>query len=108
MVLKMKRQIKETSILGRRGPVRIITYGYNTQVDGLDVIRTIDKKGKKFTIVHRKSGISLGVYFPSAIRAAKFANKYLKDFDWSRDVMEIQIDRDLYKYIKATKNKEGL
>lgn len=107
-MLKMKRQIKETSIISGRGPVRIITYGYNTQVDGLDVIRTIDKKGKKFTIVHRKSGISLGVYFPSAIRGAKFANKYLKDFDFTQYANDLLRDGKLGKCIYSAKITEGL
>ena len=103
----MKRQIKETSIRGRRGPQRVITYGYGTQVIGLDVIRVVEPD-ERFCIVQSKSGISMGIYFASYIKAVKFANKYLKGFDFTRNTKEMELDKDLYKCIKNARDKEGL
>lgn len=102
-----KKQIKETSIMGSRGPVRVITYGYDTKIIGLDVIKVIGID-KEFTITHRKSGFSLGVYFGGYMKAVKFANKYLKAFDFLQNAKVLQTDEKLATCIRAAKEKEGL
>ena len=103
----MKRQLKETSIMGKRGPQRVITYGYNTQINGLDVVRVVGPD-KEFCIVLSKSGLSIGVYFTGHARAIKFANKYLKGFDFTRDPNKITRDRKLRKCVYNAKIMEGL
>ena len=103
----MKRQIKETTVLGKRGPQRVITYGYNTQIDGLDVIRC-DGNRKQFVPIHRISGLSIDLDFPSAIKAVKFANKYLKDFDFTQSKDDLLRDGKLEKHVHDAKIREGL
>lgn len=104
----MERQIKETSIMGKRGQQRVITYGYNTQVDGLDIIRAVDSNTKEFTPIHRKSGRSLSVYFPTATKGVKFANKYLKDFDFTQDKDALLKDGKLGDCVRNAKIEEGV
>ena len=104
----MKRQIKETTIRGERGPQRVITYGYDTKINGLDVIRIIDDKPKKFTAVHVKSGLSIGIYFPTATKAIKFVNKYLTAFDFTQDVDALLRDGKLEDCILNARIKEGI
>lgn len=103
----MKRLMKETTILGNRGPQRVITYGYDTQVKGLDVIR-VDGIGKEFTPIHRKSGLSISVYFTSVTKAVKFANKYLKGFDFTQDKDNLLRDGKLRECVLNAKIREGL
>ena len=98
----MKRQIKETTIMGKRGPARVITYGYDTKTKGLDVIR-VDGTDREFTPIHRKSGLSIGVYFPSATKAIKFANKYLTGFDFTQDKDELLRDMKLSNCVLEAK-----
>lgn len=102
-----KKQIKETLMMCHRGPAKVITFGYDTQVVGLDVIKVIGID-KEFTITHRKSGLSLGVYFTAYTRAIKFANKYLKGFDFLQDSKTLQANKELPACLRATKTKEGL
>lgn len=102
----MKRQIKETTILGKRGQQRVITYGYDTGIDGLDVVRTTDRNTKEFTPIHTKSGFSLSVYFISAIRAVRFANKYLKGFDFTQDIDKLLNNKKLRKCVIDAKEME--
>lgn len=103
----MKRLTKETTIYGNRGPQKVITYGYNTQVKGLDVIRA-DGTGREFTPIHRKSGLSISVYFPSATKAVKFANKYLKGFDFTQDKDDLLRDGKLSECVLNAIIREGL
>ena len=103
----MKKQIKETTIMGKRGPQRVTTYGYNTQVKGLDVIR-VDGNGKEFTPIHVKSGLSIGIHFTDYVKAVKFANKYLKGFDFTQDVDDLIRDGKLGKCVYNAKIREGL
>ena len=109
----MKRQIKETTITGKRGPQRVITYGYDTKIKGLDVVRVVrldgfDGAGQRFTPMHRKSGLSVSVYFPTATKALKFANKYLTGFDFTQDKDSLLSDRKLCNCIIEAKTLEGL
>ena len=103
----MKRQIKETTIMGKRGPQRVTTYGYNTKVEGLDIIRVIDDMPGKFTAVHVKSGLSIGVYFPTATRIVKFVNKYLTTFDFTQDKDILLKDGKLGECVLNAKIKGG-
>ena len=104
----MKRQIKETTVLGKRGyPQRVITYGYDTKVVGLDVIRVIGDE-REFCIVQKSSGLSLGVYSAGYTKLVRFANKHLKDFDFERNTVEIQADRSLYECLRIAEEREGL
>ena len=101
----MKRQIKETTILGKRGyPQRVITYGYDTKVPGLDVIRVIGDE-REFCIVQRSSGLSLGTYSAGYTKLVRFANKHLKDFDFKRNTTEIQADRSLMNVLGVAMSK---
>lgn len=104
----MKRLIKETTIGGNRGPRRVITYGYNTGIDGLDVVRSIDRCKEEFTPIHIKSGLSVAVYFTSATKAVKFANKYLKGFDFTQDKDDLLRDGKLGECVFNAKIMEGL
>lgn len=103
----MKRQIKETTILGKRGPRRVITYGYDTQIEGLDVIR-VDGYGRLFTPIHKRSGLSISVYFPNPTKAIKFANKYLKGFDFTQDKDDLLKDGKFGKCVHDAKIREGI
>lgn len=94
----MKKIIMETSIHGKRGPQKVITYGYNTKVAGLNVIRVMGPE-KEFCIIQEKTGLSLGVYFTAYTKAIRFANNYLIDFDFNRNAKEISWDYDLRKCI---------
>lgn len=94
----MKKTIMETSIHGKRGPQKVITYGYNTKVAGLNVIRVVGED-KEFCIIHAKTGLSFGIYFIAYTKAINFANKYLIDFDFNRSAREISWDYDLRKCI---------
>ena len=104
----MKRQIKETLISGKRGPQRVTTYGYNTQVNGLDVVRVVHSDEKEFTPIHVKSGLSIGIHFTDYVKAVKFANKYLKCFDFTQDEDDLLRDGKLGKCVYNAKIREGL
>lgn len=104
----MKKQIKETLVMGKRGPQRVITHGYDTQIIGLDIIRTINRNGKEFTPVHRKSGLSLAVYFPTATKAMKFANKHFTGFDFMQNKDDLLMDGKLSGCVKNAIEIEGL
>lgn len=104
----MKRQIKETTIIGNRGPQRVITYGYDTKVDGLDVIRTIDDERGRFSAVHMKSGLGIGVYFTSATKAIRFVNKYLTGFDFMQDKDDLLKDGKLSRCVYEATVKEEI
>ena len=103
----MKRQIKETLISGKRGPQRVTTYGYNTQVNGLDVVRVVHSE-KEFAPIHVKSGLSIGIHFTDCVKAVKFANKYLKCFDFTQDEDDLLRDGKLGKCVYNAKIREGL
>lgn len=90
----MKKTIMETSVYGKRGIQRVNTYGYNTKIDGLNVIRVVGSE-EEFCIIHAKSGASMGIYFKAYTRAVRFANKYLADFDFNRSMKELQSDNGL-------------
>ncbi len=81
----MKQLIKETSIYNKRkkGFSKVITYGYDTNAQGLSVVRTINKNIKEFTPVQTCTGVSLGLCFSSYIKAIKFVNKYLSSFNFN-------------------------
>ena len=102
----MKKQLKETLIFSTRGPAKVITHGYNTQINGLDVIMTINDD-QSYVIVHTKSGLSLGVWFGAPTKAVKFANKYLKDFDFSQNADDLTKDGKLGKCVYNAKKKRG-
>ena len=104
----MKKQIKETTIMGKRGPQGVITYGYNTQVNGLDVVRVIYGDEEEFTPIHVKSGLSIGIHFTGYVKAVKFANKYLKGFDFTQDADDLIRDGKLGKCVYNAKIREGL
>ena len=105
----MKRLIKETTISGKRGPQRVITYGYNTEIDGLDVVRIPQEDRIGYTPIHTKSGLSVSVCFTSATKAIKFANKYLKDFDFTQDKDDLLRDGKLGECVHNAKiREEGL
>lgn len=104
----MKRQIKETTVSRRLGAARVITYGYDTKVNGLEVIRIIDDGPKKFTAIHVKSGLSICVYFPTATKAIKFVNKYLTGFNFTQDEDDLLRDGKLGEYILNATRKEGI
>ena len=103
----MKRQIKETTLLGKRGPQRVITYGYDTKIKGLDVIR-VNGNSKEFTLIHRKSGLSIDVYCTSATKAIRFANKYLAGFDFTQSKNDILNNKKILECVHAAKIREGL
>lgn len=103
----MKSQLKETSMMGRRGLAKVITHGYNTQINGLDVIRVIDAD-KNYVIVHTKSGLSLGVWFEAPTKAVRFANKYLKGFDFTQTTDDLTKDGKLGKCVYNAKVEEGI
>lgn len=85
----MKKLMKETSIFNKRGrAVRVVTYGYNTKIPGVDVIRVMGER-KDFTIVHRGSGLSLGLYSAKYTKLIKFANTHLAEFDFSLTAEEL-------------------
>lgn len=86
---------------------RVTTHGYSTHVNGLDVIRVIGPD-KKFCIVQTISGLSIGVYFHCHTRAVKFANKYLKDFDFTQYANDLLRDGSLGKCVYNAKIMEGL
>lgn len=94
----MKKTIMETSIHGKRGIQRVVTYGYNTKIDGLNVIRVVGSE-KEFCIIHAKSGASMGIYFTAYTKAIRFTNKYLADFDFNKSMKELQSDNRLRKCI---------
>ena len=96
----MKQLIKETRIGNKRNKngVKVITYGYDTKVKGLSVIRTVNKNYKEFTPIQNHSGLGLGVYFCSPMNAVRFANKYFTPFDFNvpeKDIIENQGIKDI-------------
>jgi hypothetical protein len=76
----------------------VITYGYNTEVNGLNVVRVVDEN-KEFCIVHDISGMSMGIYFTAHTKAVRFANKYLIDFDFKRSAEKIKLDNNIRECI---------
>lgn len=104
----MKRQIKEAMVQRRRGPTRVVTYGYDTKINGLDIIGNIDGICGKFTVVHVKSGYSIGIYFGTASKAFKFANKYLTGFDFTQDSEDLLRDGKLGECVLNAKIKKGV
>lgn len=102
----MKRQIKETSIQGKRGAQRVTTYGYDTEFDGLDVIMVAETN--EFTLIHRKSGLSLSVYFTTPTKALKFASNYLHGFNFTQDVDELIEDGKLGKCVYNASIREDI
>jgi len=96
----MKRQVKETLCRRNRGTAKLITYGYDTKIEGLAVVRTIDALCKEFVLIHEKSGLSIGVHFLTVTGAMEFANKYLTGFDFILDKEALMRDNKLSECIK--------
>jgi len=90
-----------------RGASRVITYGYDTKIPGLAVMR-VTCTGKLFTSIHVRSGLSILLYDESAMRIKRFVEKYLKDFDFLLNADNLTKDRSLWRCVRAHKSKEGL
>lgn len=104
----MKKEMFTISYQGERDQYFLVT-GYKSKVPGLAIPTDYgDAKRyniKSYSITHIKSGIGFFLgRFSSIRKAAKILNKFLSDFDWTRDAKSIQADEKIKEaYLKADK-----
>lgn len=103
----MKKLIKETTIRNKKGhPVKVITYGYNTKIPSLDVIR-LDGVEKDFAIIHRKSGFGMGLFNKFFTKLIKIANENLGHIDFTRDSADLAKDKDFTRLCAKIRKELG-
>lgn len=108
----MKKEMFTIGYHGKRDQYILVT-GYKSKVPGLAITTDYgDAKRygiKSYSITHIKSGIGFFLgRFSSIRKATNVLNKFLSDFDWTRDVKSIQADQEVIaayrqadKYIMA-------
>lgn len=106
----MERLLKETLFTNNKGiPCKVITYGYDTEVDYLDVVMVIDSPcGDTYTLIHRGSGISLCIYLKSHTELIRLANKYFKGFDFTQNEYDLIRNGKLGKLVGEVIRSEML